>query len=454
MVKKVGKQPPSKQVRLMRPVELLHRFLTETLCEDVFKKVRGAERQRAWTLHHLVQFWTAVVLRAPKSLTQLLEAASRGSDPELPRVEASPQAFFAKCQNLSWTFFQAVFGGFTERLVRGAPARFAGPHAGVLSRFGGVWIVDGSRLDAIAHRLKILWDERAVVLPGCLLALYDLGHGIVRHLEFEPDAAAGEQVRAVKALKKAPAGTLIVGDRLYGNGKFFRELASLGLYGLVRRSRAMTLKKLQTALPRPWRDGTYIDALVEAGGATGPAIQLRWIRWQRGTRSCEILTNVLDHKLLPAEEALALYRSRWTVERMFLALKSVLNMNCFYAGNTNAVAMQVYASAIVYNAMRFTQGEVAAQVGIPAEEISEARLFPRVAVASSMATGAEVGIQAVIDMNPGVPIRRPDLADMPFATVSLDSILVRRRSDKRRKRKFCKARRQWKSLARLRGAKK
>jgi hypothetical protein len=37
-----------------------------------------------------------------------------------------------------------------------------------------VEIFDGSRLDKIAHRLKILWPEKAAVLPGCLLAVYDI----------------------------------------------------------------------------------------------------------------------------------------------------------------------------------------------------------------------------------------------------------------------------------------
>ena len=37
------------------------------------------------------------------------------------------------------------------------------------ARFTAIVILDGSRLTALAHRLKLLWNERAVVLPGCLL---------------------------------------------------------------------------------------------------------------------------------------------------------------------------------------------------------------------------------------------------------------------------------------------
>ena len=51
-------------------------------------------------------------------------------------------------------------------------------------------------------------------------AFYDLYRGIVRHLAFNADAAAGELPRAIAALEHVPKGTLLVGDRLYGVGAF------------------------------------------------------------------------------------------------------------------------------------------------------------------------------------------------------------------------------------------
>ena len=67
-------------------------------------------------------------------------------------------------------------------------------------------MVDGSRLDAVAHRLKLLRDVRAQVLPGCVTALYDLYRGITRHLAFNPDAATAELPRATAALEYVPQG--------------------------------------------------------------------------------------------------------------------------------------------------------------------------------------------------------------------------------------------------------
>ncbi len=54
------------------------------------------------------------------------------------------------------------------------PPRYAAEVAPVRARFTALVILDGSRLAAIAHRLKLPWNERAVVLPGCLL-----GHAVI-----------------------------------------------------------------------------------------------------------------------------------------------------------------------------------------------------------------------------------------------------------------------------------
>ena len=107
---------------------------------------------------------------------------------------------------------------------------------------------------------------------------------------------------------------------------------------------------------------------------------MRYIRWRHGGTRYELLTNVLAPARLAAAEALALYPYRWRIERMYFDLKEVLNLNRIYAANPNAVAMQVYAAGIVYNALRVAQEEVAAPRGLP-EEISPAKFFPKMVAA-------------------------------------------------------------------------
>jgi len=133
---------------------------------------------------------------------------------------------------------------------------------------------------------------------------------------------------------------------------------------VVRRNRQLSLRKLQRLRTRRIHGGLLEDWLVRAGtGVSAPRQRLRFIRWRRGGTHDEVLTNVLAPGRLSAEEALDLYPHRWGVERMFVDLKEVLNLNRLYAANPNAVAMQVYAAAIVYAALRVAQSDGAAQVG-------------------------------------------------------------------------------------------
>jgi len=441
-------------VDLVRVLELLRTHITAALCRAVFATIRVTERQRRWTLQALVEFWLAVILRAPRALSQALYETLEGSEPLFPLVEATPEAFFQRCQTLRPAFFAEIFTQFTAGLLTTTPARYAQELAEVQARFAAVVVVDGSRLAAIAHRLKLLWAERAVVLPGCLLAVYDLGRGLCRTLDFCADAAAGELARAQAAVATLPRDTLVLADRLYGNGVWFATLAAQGCWGLVRQNRRLGLRKVQRLTRRQVQGGRLTDWLVEAGGSRTPPYRLRYIRWQRGATVRAVLTNVLDPTRLSAAEALALYPRRWSVERLFFDLKEVLNLNRVYAGNPNAIAMQVYAAGCVYNGLRVAQAEVAEAAEIAPEAISPAKFFPKMAAACHCAALFEVWFRDTQAANRGQRLRKPPLQQRRFARVQLEAILVEPRTLPRRKRRFCKARRKWKSLSHVRGGRK
>ena len=447
----------SARVDLTRILELLRQCITQALCAAAFKQVRKAERQRDWTLWALVQFWIAIVLRAPPSLTHALAEAREGREPFAEPVETSDQAFFERSQKLSWRFFAEVFRRFIANLQQRTTPRYCKPLQGLRERFTDVLVIDGSRLAAIARRLKILWDVRAVVLPGCLIAVYDLFRGIPRLVEFSADAAAAEITRAIQAVRKIARDSLLVGDRLYCVAAFFEPLRQKTLWGVFRRNRLMKLRRLsrKPSRKRRWEGGVLTEWRVRAGtGVTAPAQTLRLIRFKKGRRVYELLTNVLDSHRLTGEEAMQLYPKRWSVERMFFDLKVVLNLNRVYAANPNAVGLQVYAAAMVYAAMRVAQAEVAYKARIEPEEISPAKFFPKMAAACHDYLVAEWTVAEMIRLNPGKRLRLPRWKGRRFTTIELDSVVVTRRNGKRRHRKYCKARRKWKSFAHISGGKR
>ena len=158
------------RIELLGTVELLHEHLTTRLCQTVFQQPRTTERERQGSLEAVVSFWTAVMLRAPQSLTQAWQEAALGNGVGWPPVQASPEAFFQRCQNVPWRFFAHLYEAFLIQVLPQAQPCYASPVHTRREYFQEVWIVDGSRLDAVAKRLKLLWDVRAHVWPGCLTA--------------------------------------------------------------------------------------------------------------------------------------------------------------------------------------------------------------------------------------------------------------------------------------------
>lgn len=448
-----GGERKKRRIDLLETVDLLQSCLTEAACQEVFQQTRVTEREREWTLHALAEFWTAVVLRAPTSLTGALAEAQEGEAKGWPVAPAtSKQAFFGRCQDLRWEFFTGLFRAFRDRLLSVSEPVYCAEFAPLRKLFPNIWVIDGSRLDAIAHRLKLLWDIRSPVLPGCVEACYDLARGIPRAFHFNPDAAAAEIERARGVLDEVPAGTLLLGDRLHAEPAFFDRITKKGIYGLFRRKRSVRLKKIQRLSRRRIAGGILEDWLVDAGsGQTAPIQRLRWIRFRMGRVTLDSLTNVLDPKALPADMAWVLYSFRWSIERMFYDLKEVLNLHCFYAGNPNAVAMQVYAAAMVYAALRVAQGRAAVKAGVAPEAISTEKFFPKAAAASFAWTIIQITLRAIQEANPGQRLRLPDWRRHRFASVALDVVLLEKRSEHRRKRRFCLSRTRWKSFAHVPG---
>jgi hypothetical protein len=442
------------KVRLAPTVNLIHQILTESLCQEVFRDVRTNERERKWVLFALARFWLAVILDPPPSLGALIERTRNRHDPRgfLPAVDAESEAFYQRCRDLSSVFFMALFNRFVELALPKAPKQYARELTHLEEKFSDVLIIDGSRLDKIAHRLKILWPEKAAVLPGCLLAIYDLFRGVARHISFDADAASSEFKRAEMAIENLEEGSLLLGDRLYCSVELFRQLKERKCFGIFRRTKAVVPRKVKKLGHHRLPSGGMIeDWLVEVGRGSG-VLSLRLIRLRDGGKTYEALTSVLEPERLSAQDAVALYPRRWAIERLFYDLKIVLRIEKFYAANPNAVAMQVFAAAIVHTAFRIAQGNLAKKVGLPPEEISSEKLFPYLAIVSIKLLEATYCFFRTQKANPGVELIEPNWDDLPGTVVSLRYLRVQHRSPIRKKREYDTERRKWKSITKVDGS--
>lgn len=122
-----SRAPADRRIDLIRVLDLLQTHITGALCRTVFRRVRLTERQRVWTLEALVRFWTAVILRAPQALSQALAEVVEGREPLVPRIVASPEAFFQRCRDRRPAFFAEVFRRVTASLLPEVPPRLMRP---------------------------------------------------------------------------------------------------------------------------------------------------------------------------------------------------------------------------------------------------------------------------------------------------------------------------------------
>lgn len=441
------------RVDLLSMIQLLLEHLTPALCQTVFEQRRTKERERKWTFYAVNLFWAAMIVRHPPSITSGLDQTrkGRGRDKLWPRVMAVPRAFFKKCEGLRWNLFKATYEAFTASILPKAPVTYASWMSGLRKHFPEIHIVDGSRLDAICHRLKILYDERSPVLPGCLTVFYDLFRGITRQIWFYPNAAEPELPRAQDALACIAKGALLMGDRLYASIQYFHWLTQQNLFGLFRLHGRLTIKRLKV-LSRCNGRGFMEDVLVEVGsGQKHPKVTLRLIRYRGQGHRLDLLTSVLDPGLLPAEEAISLYGLRWSIERMFLDLKETLDLHCLYASHPNLVAQQVYAAAIVHTAFRVAQAGIAKKAKVLPEQLSPAKLFPKLAQAANDYCVAQLFVMKTKVINPRVRIKFPGWHTLPSAYTTLGAILVEHRKSPRRRQRFCASRKRWKSFAHVTG---
>lgn len=419
------------RVDLLVVTRIVHEHVTSALCSAAFRKLRTSERVRKWSLELLVRFWIAVVLHAPRSLREALAEAKLPGSP-YPGVQAAPSTFFDRSQRWGWGFFREVFRSVCERVLAGARPGYQKSLRKMLPAFAEVWVVDGSGLDRVARRLAVTRRVRRVLIPGSVIAYYDVFRGVLRSLDFYERLLGGEASRLRESLSRVPRGTLLVLDRGFSSVRLLAELSEHDVDAVVRLTRAVVAEEVARLGER----GRVTDRIVTLGTGQKRArrTQVRLIEKSLDDGSVlRLATTVLDPRRLSVRAALALYRRRWTVEGMFQDLKCVLGLRRLYAANTNAVAMQVYASAILYTALRIAQADIAHEHAIEPEEISVRRLFPRVATTHLRLCMATQIAEYLMRRNPRLRAEGIDIAAACTAQVPLKDLLVRKRRGPRRR---------------------
>lgn len=180
-----------------------------------------------------------------------------------------------------------------------------------------------------------------------------------------------EFAAAAALLKRVPPGSLVTWDRLYYSVRLLERAVGLGVHILGRVGSLPVFKERE-----PLDDGSCLATIgPQRQGLRRQAgkVRVRLIEYTiddpnrpgHGERH-RLVTTLLDHRMHPARELIALYHERWEIEISNDEIKThqlaSLRPTTLRSRTPRGVVQEVYGALIAYNAVRRVMAEAAATV--------------------------------------------------------------------------------------------
>ena len=333
--------PPDERVS-QRLTDLVH---PATLSPVVYFHELGL-RERVFTLPLMVAIVLSMIWRQIGEATQVVRLMQKESLLWAQPQRITQQALSERLRTLPAELFLKVLEAVlpvmqTRWQVRQRP--LPPEVAWAKSQYTQVLVQDGSTLDALLCKVGLLRDSIVHPLAGRMTALLDLCSRLPCHLWYEEDAEAHDQRFWERILAGLQAGSLLIFDLGYTNFTVFVQLTAAQVTFLTRAKKNLSYQIERTLQ----RSAALHESIVWIGqGETRQQVRLievlyrgLWYRY---------LTNELDATRLPALYAIALYGQRWRIEDAFNVVKRLLGLAYFWSGSLNSVALQVWATWLLY----------------------------------------------------------------------------------------------------------
>src|SRR5271157_91954 len=319
-------------------------LLKPSVLDEIFQKHRGRSFEDVLKFSTFVELIRdALILHKGSGRASFQRAEEQGT---LPTCQ---EAVYHKLGRvpipLSLGFFEDASQELREVLPRGNPV------TAIPASLNGmtVTILDGKQLKNVAKRLWPLRCKPGKVVGGKILVAYLPAEGVA--------------------------------DRQFCDLNQPALLTEQGDHFLIRRS-------LKTHFhPDPQRPAqTSRDAqgrtVVEEWGWIGAVKdkRRRYVRHFRlirpGAEEILLVTDLLDNQQYPASDLLAVYLTRWGIERVFQQITEVFELRHLIGCTPEATIFQAAFCLVIYNLLQVIRAYVAAsQVEMPVDAVSVEQIF-------------------------------------------------------------------------------
>lgn len=355
--------PPDAQVaerltELIRPVT----FSTVAFYYDL------GLRQRILTLPIMVALVLTMIWRQVGSVRQLVHLLNTEGLFWAEPTQVSEQAVSQRLRTLPAHLFLQVLTTLLPQLharwrerQRPLPPEIAWAQA----HYTQVLVHDGSTLDALLRKVGLLREAETNPLAGRMTALLDLCSRLPKQIWYEADALAHDQRFWPQIQSLLQTGSLLIFDLGYTNFTVFAQLTRAQITFLTRAKRNLAYQVEQVVR----RTAQVHEQIIWIGqGDERQLVRLievlyhgQWYRY---------LTNELNSERLPTPYAVALYWQRWRIEDAYAIVKRLLGLAYFWVGSENGVALQLWATWLLYAVLVDLTDAVAEALNKPVAALS------------------------------------------------------------------------------------
>jgi hypothetical protein len=359
---------------------VLHFMMADAWLDDLWDRTRGRCQERVLRFGTLAHLVAEALLQHGGSGRQAFE---RGQ--EKGRLPVSLGSAFEKLGNLPVPLSEAFLEEGTRRLKETLPDDPVEPLADCWAEFD-VFASDGKAVKHVKRLLKPLRNLQAGILGARASVVLNLRTGLAVAMSGHLDGEAGEGALTEDLLPKIAAAAgdrpwVVVLDRLYCNLTFPPKVLKAGGHFVIRYDAHTSFHVDETRPAHEFRDDQK-RRVVEEWGWLGQAKDPRRLFVRRttlysagGNQIVSVITDLLDEQKYPAVEVLALYKSRWGIEKVFHQITDVFSLNKLIGTTPQATLFQLSFCLLLYNALQVVRAHLASHQKCVPEKISNEKLF-------------------------------------------------------------------------------